>query len=48
VVTVAAKDDGRSLLAVAHERLPDAPTGERMKRDWRGWLDGLKALLEAD
>ena len=47
VVTVAAKDDGRSLLAVAHERLPDAATGERMKRDWRAWLDGLKALLEA-
>ncbi len=47
VVTIAAKDDGRSLLAVAHERLPDAATGERMKRDWRAWLDGLKALLEA-
>ena len=31
VVTVAAKDDGRSLLAVAHERLPDAETGEHMK-----------------
>jgi len=46
VVTVAAKDDGRSLLAVAHERLPDAEAGERMKASWRTWLDDLKSMLE--
>jgi uncharacterized protein YndB with AHSA1/START domain len=46
VVTVAAKGPGKGLVAVAHEKLPDATAAERSKADWRASLDALKALLE--
>jgi uncharacterized protein YndB with AHSA1/START domain len=40
------KGEGRSQVAVAHERLPDPQTGEQMKHHWRERLNALKALLE--
>jgi uncharacterized protein YndB with AHSA1/START domain len=46
VVTLAPRDDGRTTIAVAHERLPDAEAGERLKTRWREWLAALKAVLE--
>lgn len=41
-----AKDKGRSQVALAHERLPDAESAERMKGHWRERLGELKTLLE--
>jgi hypothetical protein len=46
IVTVAPKGDDRSVVAVTHERLPDAEAGERLKVAWRAWLGQLKAVLE--
>ena len=40
------KGDGRSRVAVAHERLADAEAAEQMKHYWRERLNALKALLE--
>ncbi|HEX6869028.1 MAG TPA: hypothetical protein VF119_09500 [Candidatus Limnocylindrales bacterium] len=48
VVTVTAKGPGRSVVAVALEKLPDAATGDRLKTAWRGWLTALKSVLEGD
>jgi len=45
-VTVVPKGAGKCIVAVAHERLPDAEAGERLKAAWRGWLGELKAVLE--
>lgn len=47
LATFEAVGDGRSRVAVAHERLPDADSGEEMKSYWRAGLTALKALLEA-
>ena len=46
LVTVVPKGDGKSLIAVAHEKLPDAESGERLKGAWRQSLTVLKGLLE--
>ncbi len=46
IVTVVPKGTAKTLVAVAHEQLPDAETGERLKNAWRGWLGVLKAFLE--
>jgi hypothetical protein len=46
VFTVIPKGPGKSLVAVAHEKLPDAEAAERLKTAWRGWFGDLKALLE--
>jgi uncharacterized protein YndB with AHSA1/START domain len=46
VVTVAPKGPGKGLVAVAHEKLPDARAAERSKAAWRESLAALKALLE--
>jgi uncharacterized protein YndB with AHSA1/START domain len=40
------KGEGRSQVAVAHERLPDAQAAEELKQHWRERLNALKALLE--
>jgi hypothetical protein len=40
------KGDGRSQVAVAHERLGDADAAEEMKQFWRERLTALRALLE--
>ena len=47
VVTVVPKGPDRTVVAVAHEKLPDAETGERLKAAWRGWLGAMKAAVEA-
>jgi hypothetical protein len=41
------KANGRTTIAVSHERLPDADAGERLKTRWREWLSALKTVLEA-
>jgi uncharacterized protein YndB with AHSA1/START domain len=46
VVNIVPKGDGKALVAVGHEQVPDADTAERLKVAWREWLDGLKAVLE--
>ena len=48
VVTVTAKGPGKTVVAVAHEKLPDAETGDRLKTAWRGWLTAMKTVLEGD
>jgi hypothetical protein len=47
VVGFEAKPDGRSVVAMAHERLPDAGEAERMKTFWRERVAVLKEVLEA-
>lgn len=41
-----AKDDGRSRIAVVHERLPDPEAAEEMKAFWRQQVAALKEVLE--
>lgn len=41
------KGDGKSTVALSHERLPDSETAATMRAFWRERLSGLKALLEA-
>lgn len=48
VVNVSPKGENKVLVAVAHEQLPDAETGERLKAAWRRSLGDLKALLEQE
>jgi hypothetical protein len=47
VVGFEAKGDGRSTVALEHERLPDGEAAEEMKGYWRGRLVALKELLES-
>ena len=42
-----AKSDTTSMIALSHERLPDADTAEAMKAWWRERLTDLKSMLEA-
>ena len=46
MVTVVPKGADKTLLAVAHEKLPDTDSAERLKAAWREWLAALKVLLE--
>jgi uncharacterized protein YndB with AHSA1/START domain len=46
VVNIVPKGDGKALVAVGHEQVPDADAAERLKVAWREWLGGLKAVLE--
>ncbi len=46
VVNVAPKGDGKALVAIAHEKLPDHRAAERFKASWREWLGELKGFLE--
>jgi hypothetical protein len=48
VVTVVPKGADKTLVAVAHEKLPDAASGERLKGAWRESLTVLKGILELD
>jgi len=48
IAGVAAKGAGKTLVFVTHEQIPDAESGERLKRAWRESLVALKALLEGD
>src|SRR4029453_13200047 len=43
VVTVGPKGDGKAVVAVTHEHLPDAASAERLKAARRGWLPHPKA-----
>ncbi len=46
IVTVVPKGADKTLLAVAHEKLPDTDSAERLKAAWREWLAALKVRLE--
>lgn len=46
IVSVVPKGAGKAVVAVTHEQLPDAESGERLKGAWREWLGALKAALE--
>ena len=48
VVAVASKGPDKVVVAIAHEKLPDAASGERLKAAWREWLGALKLLLETE
>jgi uncharacterized protein YndB with AHSA1/START domain len=48
VVGFEAKGDGKSVIALAHQKLPDADTAEAMKAYWRERVALLKELLERD
>jgi hypothetical protein len=45
-VAFTAKGDGKSTVALSHERLPDPDERERMKAYWREWVTTLKEELE--
>jgi uncharacterized protein YndB with AHSA1/START domain len=47
IVGFEAKGDAKSLVALEHERLPDADSAEEMKAFWRERLTALKERLEA-
>jgi hypothetical protein len=47
IVGFVVKDERKSVVALAHERLPDSESAATMKAFWRERLSGLKALLEA-
>ena len=47
IVGFEVKDERKSVVALAHERLPDSESAATMKAFWRERLSGLKALLEA-
>ena len=46
VVGFEAVDDGKSRVALTHERLPDRATTDELKAFWRGRLAALAALLQ--
>ena len=46
IVGVAPKGTDKTLVYVTHEQLPDAESGERLKRAWRESLVELKGFLE--
>jgi hypothetical protein len=46
VVTVGVKGADKSTVGVAHEKLPDAESAERLKISWRTWLGALKTVVE--
>lgn len=46
-VQFSARGRGKTVVALDHERLPDAATVARQKSYWRPALDRLKALLES-
>jgi hypothetical protein len=46
IVGVAPKGAGKTLVYVTHDQLPDAESGERLKRAWREALVELKGFLE--
>jgi hypothetical protein len=46
IVSFAAKSEAKSLVALSHERLANAPEAEQMKGTWRTALTALKTQLE--
>ena len=47
VIAFTARGEAKSQVALAHERVPDAATADRLKSFWRERLAALKQLLEA-
>jgi Domain of unknown function (DUF4287) len=46
IVDFTARSESKSVVAIAHERLPDAEEAERMKAYWRERLSVLRSQLE--
>lgn len=46
VVTVVVKGTDKSVVAVSHEKLPDAASAEQFKGAWREWLTAMRVTLE--
>jgi uncharacterized protein YndB with AHSA1/START domain len=46
-VTATPTSDGRAVLSVSHEKLPDAAVAEELRERWRTALDELRTLLVA-
>ena len=44
--TFAAKGPAKTLVAISHEKLPDADEAEKAKTAWRQRLTRLKSILE--
>lgn len=42
-INIAARDDGKAKVVVAHEKLPEAGDVQRWKSFWGAWLDDLDA-----
>jgi hypothetical protein len=42
-----ARGEAKSQVAVTHERIPDAPTADKLKAFWRERVGVLKQVLEA-
>jgi hypothetical protein len=47
IVDFTAKSESKSVVALAHERLPDAEEADRMKAYWRERLSVLRSQLES-
>jgi hypothetical protein len=47
VIAFTARGEARSQVALAHERIPDAATADKLKAWWRGRVAVLKQVLEA-
>ena len=48
VVALTRRPDGRTVVSITHEKLPDADAAERYRTAWRHWLDALRAHIAAN
>jgi uncharacterized protein YndB with AHSA1/START domain len=46
IVAIVPKGADKALVAVAHEKLPDADAADQFKAAWREWLGKLKTVVE--
>jgi len=47
VISFPARGEAKSQVALVHERIPDAPTADKLKASWRERVAVLKQVLEA-
>jgi len=47
VISFTARGESKSQVALVHERIPDAPTADKLKAYWRERVAALKQVLEA-
>jgi hypothetical protein len=47
VISFTARGEAKSQVALVHERIPDAPTADKLKASWRERVAVLKQVLEA-
>jgi hypothetical protein len=47
VISFTARGEAKSQVALVHERIPDAPTADKLKAYWRERVAALKQVLEA-